>query len=441
MEEANLAVIGAGPKAAAIAARVAAIHAWRAAHPAQASAVRPPPRLHIFERRGRAGAHWFGGDGYTDGMQDVCTPEDSDLVFPARALLGSALDLTPFAWRTFRATLGSMPATQTHRHLADYVAWALDQAIELAEGGIELHVQANVTRLRRDGAHWLIEAGGPIATRFDGVVITSPGPAYRRFDVAKDAEARISNAQAYWSHHRAAIHASIAAGHRVAVIGAGGAAAAICVDALATIHDAMPEPGGIVLIAPQATLFTRGESRFETEVLTQTDTWTALPREARRQVAEHLLSGVVFRRVLDRLEGLDYLPAFFVGRAIAAVGHAGHVGLWCVTLDDRATFIEADWVVDASGFDPLWFADLLEEPARAIVRRLPIPTLAEHIDDHLRLVIEAQMLDDEAQTVPLIGREPGLHVPFLAGGARPPGRASLLQLGIVAEEILQPYLR
>jgi mycobactin lysine-N-oxygenase len=244
-------------------------------------------------------------------------------------------------------------------------------------------------------------------------------------------------AQAYWSHHRANVHASIAAGQRVAVIGAGGAAAAICVDALATITDAMPEPGGIVLIAPQATLFTRGESRFETEVLTQADTWTALPREARRQVAEHLLSGVVFRRVLDRLEGLGYLPAFFVGRAIAAVGHAGHVGLWCVTLDDRTTFIEADWVVDASGFDPLWFADLLEEPARAVVRRLSIPTLAEHIDDHLRLVIEAGMLDDESLRLPLIGREPGLHVPFLAGGSRPPGRASLLQLGILAEEILQ----
>jgi hypothetical protein len=85
MEAANLAVIGAGPKAAALAARVAAIHAWRATHPMQARAVRPPPRLHIFERRERAGTHWFGGDGYTDGMQDVCTSEDSDLVFPARS--------------------------------------------------------------------------------------------------------------------------------------------------------------------------------------------------------------------------------------------------------------------------------------------------------------------------------------------------------------------
>jgi mycobactin lysine-N-oxygenase len=441
MEAANLAVIGAGPKAAAIAARVAAIHAWRAAHPKQARAVRPPPRIHIFERRGRAGAHWFGDDGYTDGMQEMCTPEDCDLVFPARSLLGNALDLAPFAWRTFRATLGGVPPSQTHRHLADYIAWALDRAINLAGGEIELHVKANVTKLRRNGAHWSIDAGRPVATQFDGVVVTSPGPAYRRFDVATDVEPRISNAQAYWLRHRADIHASIAAGQRVAVIGAGGAAAAICVDALATITDAMPEPGGIVLIAPQATLFTRGESRFETEVLTQADTWTALPREARRQVAEHLLSGVVFRRVLDRLEGLSYLPAFFIGRAIAAVGHAGHVGLWCITLDDRTTFIEADWVVDASGFDPLWFADLLEEPARAVVRRLSIPTLAEHLDDYLRLVIEARMLDDESLRLPLIGREPGLHVPFLAGGSRPPGRASLLQLGILADEILQPYLR
>lgn len=66
-DEKNLAVIGAGPKAAALAARVAAIIRWRKANPALAAAVRPPPTLHVFESSSRIAAHWYGDAGYTDG--------------------------------------------------------------------------------------------------------------------------------------------------------------------------------------------------------------------------------------------------------------------------------------------------------------------------------------------------------------------------------------
>lgn len=447
-EAANLAVIGAGPKAAAVAARIAAIHVWRSQNPTRAATLRPPPHLHVFERSSRVGAHWYGDEGYTDGLHEICTSPEFDLVFPATSQLGATVDLTPFAWRTYVATLGIAVTNPTHRQFAEYVGWAIDLAASLADGGITLHRNTQVTKLRRDDTRWAVEVHEdtePVpdaSLRFDGVVITSPGPAKSRFDVAPAVKPRVTDAQNYWSQHRTQIHESVASGNRVAVIGAGGAAAAICVDVLETLTSAMPDPGGIVLVAPQASLFTRGETTFETQILTDADTWTELPREARRQVAEHLLSGVVFRRVLEKLEGLSFLPSFFVGRAIAAVAlEPGGIGLWCVTLDDRPTLIEADWVIDASGFDALWFVDLLEEPSKTIIRRLGAPVLAELLDENLRLEVAATMFDDPTISETLIALEPALHVPFLAGGARPPGRASLLQLGIVADEILQPYLR
>lgn len=448
MDPATLAVIGAGPKAAALAARVAALHVWRADHPVAAGELRPPPKLHIFERSNRAGAHWYGDAGYTDGAQEICTPPEQDLVDGA-SQLGDLLDLAPFEWSAFVRARSIVNRIPTHRQLADYVAWAIELAVGKSRGAVALHTGAEVTRVRRDGARWRIATRSPgggggsreIATRFDGVVVTSPGPANRRFHVDTTVAARVGDARTYWSEHRAAIRKSLAGGGRIGVVGAGGAAAAICVDALRSIAgNAIDEPGGIVIVAPQPTLFTRGDSSYENQILTDPDAWNVLPRSARRQVAEHLISGVVFRRVLDQLEALEHAPAFMPARAVAAMPHGDRIALWCLSLDDRTTVLEVDRVVDASGFDPLWFAELLDEPAKTVARRLGVAVLADRIDRHLRLVVDAGMYDDPTVRDTLIAAEPGLHVPFLAGGSRPPGRASLLQLGTVAEEILAPYL-
>jgi mycobactin lysine-N-oxygenase len=449
MDAASLAVIGAGPKAAALAARVAAIHAWRANNPEAATRVRPPPVLHIFERGSRAGTHWVGGAGYTDGDQEVCTPPEADLVYAAAGSpYGVAFDLAPYAWSAFVADRSILNPRPTHRQFADYIAWAIDRA-RVNAPGITLHTDSEVTGLRRDGATWAIATrpasnrpSHELPNRFDGAVVTSPGPAVKRFHVDAAVAHRVFDARTYWeAKHRKEVLDRILAGHRVAVIGGGGAAASICVDALGELTGGAADPGGIVVVSPQATMFTRGESQFETEVMMHADKWSRLPRAARRQVAEHLITGVVFRRVLDQLESLEYLPEFVVARVVAAVPRGAAIGLWCLTLDDRPTLVEVDRVVDASGFDALWFAELLEEPARSLLRRFGGGVLTDHLDAAMRLVIGAPMYEDPSVFEPLIEERPALHVPFLAGGSRPPGRASLLQLGVLASEILAPYLR
>ena len=68
---ASLAVLGAGPKGLAIAAKQAAL----------ATTGWPAPGLVLVDRVGVA-ANWSGRSGYTDGRQPLSTPPEKDVGFP-----------------------------------------------------------------------------------------------------------------------------------------------------------------------------------------------------------------------------------------------------------------------------------------------------------------------------------------------------------------------
>jgi mycobactin lysine-N-oxygenase len=73
----RLAIMGAGPKAAAIVAKAHVINCIEigGAHPVRFE-------IDVFDPKG-IGAHWTGGKaGYTDGAQALCTPIERDLGFP-----------------------------------------------------------------------------------------------------------------------------------------------------------------------------------------------------------------------------------------------------------------------------------------------------------------------------------------------------------------------
>jgi mycobactin lysine-N-oxygenase len=69
--QARLAVLGAGPKGLAIAAKRAALArtGWAV------------PDLLVVDRAGVA-TNWSGADGYTDGRQPLSTPAEKDVGFP-----------------------------------------------------------------------------------------------------------------------------------------------------------------------------------------------------------------------------------------------------------------------------------------------------------------------------------------------------------------------
>src|SRR3954469_20004627 len=99
----TLAVIGAGPKGIAIAAKARALLAVGLA----------APRVYLIDRSAVAG-NWSGRQGYTSGLLPLGTPPEKDVGFPYAASWGAASS----------AVTAEMAAFSWQRHLADHGAYA-----------------------------------------------------------------------------------------------------------------------------------------------------------------------------------------------------------------------------------------------------------------------------------------------------------------------------
>lgn len=128
---ASIAVIGGGPKAAALAAKAAVL-----AHHSPHSV----PRIVIYERQA-VGANWVGGHGYTDGLQPLCTLAERDLGFPYQPLFSKAVAEALFAeysWQAFAVREGLGPA--------GYEQWVLHGRPPPAHGDFAAYVDSSIRR-------------------------------------------------------------------------------------------------------------------------------------------------------------------------------------------------------------------------------------------------------------------------------------------------------
>ena len=183
MARQEIAVVGAGAKAAAIAAK-----AW---------CLRQTGRdvhVTIFERSA-IGAHWDGAHGYTDGDQALCTAAERDLGFPYdSAAFGEAvtgLMQARFSWMAHTISdevdmgyadwVNRGSPHPAHRAFAAYIRDAV------ARTEVE-PIYEEVFGLRLVDGRWGVLSGASEGgdrfwnDNFDGVVITSPGPQSSRFD-------------------------------------------------------------------------------------------------------------------------------------------------------------------------------------------------------------------------------------------------------------------
>jgi hypothetical protein len=323
--------------------------------------------------------------GYTDGRQELCTEPVRDLVAGGSRLGGSFTGyLDPFRWSRFAAARG-LPRDPEfrprHDVFAEYVQWVFSQIGDDPGSTVDARLGQRVTGLQVDRDRWSVTSSGAANSTesYDAVVVTSPGPSTGR--IAKLGDRGVGtaclDARTYWEPGRAPLGVD----PRVVVVGGGGAAAAIALDVLDP--NTGEGAGDVVMVAPTASLFTRGESRREQQLL---------------------VSGVVFRRILDRFESGTH-------------------------------------VVDATGFDAAWFLELLDTRRAGALRSLGTSGMAAALDDALRLIVDAEVMSmGEADPEPLCGAQPALHVPMLAGGSQAPGFASLLCLGRMAERILWPHV-
>src|ERR1700729_2962407 len=169
----TLAVLGAGPKGIAIAAKARALEA----------AGLGAPRVVLIDRGAVAG-NWSGRQGYTSGVLPLGTPPEKDVGFPYAESWGPASPaitaaMADYTWQRHLIARGAYAdwvdrgrMRPTHRQWS----WYLREVAEKARAEI---IAAEVVGLEADDERWQVTMESGEAIGADGVVVTGAGPPIR----------------------------------------------------------------------------------------------------------------------------------------------------------------------------------------------------------------------------------------------------------------------
>ncbi|HVQ98487.1 MAG TPA: NADPH-dependent L-lysine N(6)-monooxygenase MbtG [Mycobacterium sp.] len=408
----TLAVLGAGAKAVAVAAKAAALRDMGV----------DAPDVIAVERIAVA-ANWQASGGWTDGAQRLGTSPEKDVGFPYRSALvprrNAELDerMTRYSWQSYLIATASFaewidrgrPAP-THRRWGQYLRWVADQV------GMSV-VAGEVEQLALDGDRgdrWSLHTHES-TVHADALMITGPGQAERSL---LPGNPRVLSIAQFW--HRAAAHDRITA-ERVAVIGGGESAASMLNELF------RHRVSTITVISPQVTLFTRGESFFENALFSDPSDWGALTLAERRDALLRTDRGVFSASVQGALLADDRIR-HLRGRVAHAVARDEQIRLTLSTnrgSENLETVHGFDLVIDGSGADPLWFLTLFSQDVLDLLELgLGGPLTGERLQEAIGYDLA---VTDVA---------PKLFLPNLAGLTQGPGFPNLSCLGLLSDRVL-----
>lgn len=486
----RLAIVGAGPKGAAIAAKAAALM--------KVGYHVPPPQIDLFDKNKEAAAAWRGSIGYTDGIQPLCTLAERDLGFPydyasygptqGREVVQAMV--ADFSWQSFavdssryRDWVVNGRRPPLHIDFASYLQYAVNKAVKQ---GAASWIEATVSAIRFDHASmtWSIETrdwnGLQHFRDYDGVVITGSGPPQKPLDNAPPPGAtyNLFDGKTFWlpeSQRRIVALMDADPDASVLIIGAGGTAAAVAYWFARRGLTAVP----ITIIGREPTLFARHEGPFEDRLFTDEDAWNDLPPRLRKTFLARTTEGVVWDYVLRNLvaQNITYKCYSAVEYHIAgAPGHPDEPGELQVTVEvptepERETKptrplprrlldallpghapapdiggtappqpirLSATIVIDARGFDRWGFVNdfFATSPLRTVFIGEDEPATKAKRNE---IVSDIEYDLSVGATLP-DGREfpKGLHVPGL-GSLRGPAATNLMGLGWLADRVLSTY--
>jgi mycobactin lysine-N-oxygenase len=406
---ATLAIIGAGAKAVAVAAKAAVLRDMGV----------DVPDVVAIERSGVA-ANWQAGGGWTDGRQRLGTSPEKDVGFPYRSNLVPGRDaevdeqMTRFSWQSYLVASDQFvgwidrgrPAP-THDTWAKYLRWVAD-VVELKV------VRGEVVRISVDESRWVLHTHESSLSA-DTVMVTGPGEPERSM---LSGDPRVLSIAEFWE--RAGRHDRIVA-ENVAVIGGGETAASMLNE---LFHHRI---SAITAIAPQATLFTRGEGFFENSLFSDPTGWRGLTQAERRDCIARTDRGVFSARVQESLladERIKHLR----GRVTRVDNRDSRI--WITLSTDNCgepqeTLHRFDLVIDGSGADPLWFVPLVTPAAMDLLEvGMGGPLTRERVEESI------------GPDLAIAGITPKLVLPNLSGVNEGPGFPNLSCLGLLSDRVL-----
>ena len=411
----TLAVVGAGPKGIAIAAKARAL----------ADAGLSAPRVVLLERSGVAG-NWTGQQGYTSGRLPLGTPAEKDAGYPYAESWGAASPavtaaMAHYSWQRHLIALGAYAdwvdrgrLRPTHRQWSQYLREVADRArAEIVTGevtGLEaVDAQWRIALERADGAE------GAEAIWADGVVFTGPGPPVS-VPGQPHQHPRVFDGRSYWLAEPA-LPTQVA--QSACVIGSGETAASVVISLLAGLH----KRSTVDVVTSRGVLYSRGESYDENRFYSDPGDWPHLAESHRREFLERTDRGV-FSPQAEAILNASHGFRTLAGRAVQMEAGQPQV---VVTIEygrerERVAY---DLVVVAIGFHARWFEGLLGGQARA---RLRSALAGGDLERRIELDLS------------VAGLSPPLHLPLAAGLAQGPGFPNLSCLGLLSDRILRRYV-
>ncbi|MFI6312482.1 SidA/IucD/PvdA family monooxygenase [Nocardia fusca] len=408
----RLLVLGAGPKAMAVAAK---------AHVLRQLGL-PAPQVIVVEAHA-VGGNWLPSGGWTNGQHRLGTSPEKDIGFPYHSVWARNRNreideaMLDFSWTSFLVERGTYaewidrgrPSPQ-HHLWAKYLQWVADKTdVELVAGAVR--------KVSAGAEGWVVsvvDADG-LATDIEAerLMITGPGNSRRAL---ADHPKMLSIADFWDLVGRRQLPVS----SRAAVIG-GGETAGSAMDELVH-HDVLT----LSVISPAATIYTRGESYFENSLFSDPAKWRGLSIEERRDVVRRTDRGVFSVRVQENLLG-DARVHHLQGRVVQVADQDGSVAL-TLRNENRADRVHTfDLVVDATGGQPLWFLDMFDTDAADLVElALGGPITQQRLESSIGYDLAVSGLDTK------------LYLPNLAGLAQGPGFPNLSCLGQLSDRILGP---
>lgn len=441
--EQTLLVLGAGPKAVAIAAKRAVL----------AQLGIPVPRVAVIDYQGVA-ANWSGSFGFTDGRQLLGTRPEKDVGFPYASTywgndkINNAISkkMLLLSWPSFLVAndkyadwIDRGRTRPTHNEWSSYIRWVAER--------IDLNLfTARVQQIAMtpDHTRWELscmpvsieEENTAFTLTGDGLVITGPGTPLT-IPGQPLHHPRVMDGNSFWARIDELVRLStmVAKPLNIGVIGTGETAAAIVV-ALAEIFRSS---AFIEVISPYGVLYSRDEGFQENRMFSDPDgrwarrhgehqhqaSWLRLSEEARREFIKRTDRGVFSLHAMEEINQAENVRSVLgSARSMQVTDTNVSVDVEYVGNTESDSY---DYVIVARGFDALWFTTLFDSQTCALLRD------ASNAFD--AGAIERSISED----LSMRGFKPRLHLPMLAGFAQGPGFPNLSCLGLLSDRILSSY--
>ncbi|MGE0526337.1 MAG: SidA/IucD/PvdA family monooxygenase [Bdellovibrionales bacterium] len=425
----SLTVVGAGPKALAIAAKAYVLRELGFS----------VPQIKILEKTGIA-ANWKPGTGFTNGRLRLGTSPEKDVGFPYCSScwgddFNARIDrgMAQFSWRNYlvekrryASWIDRGRPQPEHRIWAEYLEWVFSQlrgASDLVE-----YIEADCDQIELTGDRsWLVSGkrsnGSRVEFEANGLVLTGPGEIKNPKGIPNDP--RVLDVRSFWS--RLPELAQAGRETYVAVIGNGETAASTAV-----VIGRLEAPLRIDVIAPVAMSYSRGESYVENHMYTDPfkGNWHELTYSDRRNFIERTDRGVfsiAAKKELDQMDHIDIIPGWFRRVQVNSANQLVVELEYGKNTEHRVY----DYVVLSIGFDPLQFltACTTQSMKVKILERARLPSWSV-----------ADFEESIAEDLALENLNPKLHVPMLAALKQGPGFPNLSCLGRLSDQILLSYV-